>query len=193
MTPGGTFELEDTGLGDKIDPGIGTPPPTPVTDPEPDTSGRDRYLNFSWKGHVGNSAKQNGTNFAGRNYYLDGEFVGNSNSPNRDTKIIQALINAGVAPAGKKVTWKVYHPDTADNVFKSFGLYTGGLVTEPGTYNLAEKGPEIVLNADDTKNILAAVSMMRQTVASQFGSINGSLLGSANSIANSALSIAAGG
>lgn len=65
------------------------------------------------------------------------------------------------------------------------GAYTGGLVSERGIYELAEKGPEIVLNADDTKNILAAVAMMRQTVAGQLGSLNGSLAGVTNSIASS--------
>lgn len=63
--------------------------------------------------------------------------------------------------------------------------YTGGLFTDPSLTSIAEKGPEIVLNADDTKNILAAVAMMRQTVGAQLGSLNGSLAGVTNSIASS--------
>lgn len=67
----------------------------------------------------------------------------------------------------------VFYRDS--NTGKIRGVYTGGLVTEQGIYELAEKGPEIVLNAEDTKNILAAVAMMRQTVAGQLGSLNGAL------------------
>lgn len=45
---------------------------------------------------------------------------------------------------------------------------------------------ELVLNAKDTENILAAVALMRQTVAAQFGSINGSLLGATSGISSAA-------
>lgn len=41
-------------------------------------------------------------------------------------------------------------------------LYTGGLVKEQGIYSLAEEGAELVLNKDDTQNILDAVEMVRQ-------------------------------
>lgn len=75
-----------------------------------------------------------------------------------------------------------------DNGASSFrrsalGLYTGGLVSANGVYELAEEGPELVLNAEDTKNILAAVSMMRQTVAAQLGSINTQIASSTASMA----------
>lgn len=61
--------------------------------------------------------------------------------------------------------------------------YTGGLFSKPDLTAIAERGPELVLNAEDTKNILAAVAMMRQTVQGQFGNINTSLLGVAGNIA----------
>lgn len=76
-------------------------------------------------------------------------------------------------------TWEYTYPN-----MKS--AYTGGLFTEPDVTRIAEKGPEIVLNAKDTENILAAVALMRQTVAAQFGSINGSLLGATSGISSAA-------
>lgn len=76
-------------------------------------------------------------------------------------------------------TWEYTYPN-----MKS--AYTGGLFTEPDVTRIAEKGPEIVLNAKDTENILAAVTLMRQTVAAQFGSINGSLLGATSGISSAA-------
>lgn len=44
---------------------------------------------------------------------------------------------------------------------------TGNLFTKPAITSVAENGPEIVLNAQDTANILAAVQAMRETVNSQ--------------------------
>ena len=41
---------------------------------------------------------------------------------------------------------------------------SGGLVKTPQVRSLAEEGPELVLNADDTRNILSAVSQMREVV-----------------------------
>lgn len=58
---------------------------------------------------------------------------------------------------------------------KFAGYATGGLVSEEKIIRAGEEGPELVLNAEDTKNILAAVAMMRQTVAGQLGSLNGAL------------------
>lgn len=50
---------------------------------------------------------------------------------------------------------------------------SGGLISTPQIRSLAEDGPELVLNRDDTKNILAAVSMMREVIAAQVMGING--------------------
>lgn len=52
---------------------------------------------------------------------------------------------------------------------------TGGLFSRRTTTEIAENGPELVLNADDTKNILAAVSQMREVVKMKMQNLNGSL------------------
>lgn len=52
---------------------------------------------------------------------------------------------------------------------------TGGLFSRRTTTEIAENGPELVLNADDTKNILAAVSQMREVVRMKMQNLNGSL------------------
>lgn len=70
------------------------------------------------------------------------------------------------------------------------GYATGGLVTEEQVLRAGEKGPELILNAEDTKNILAAVAMMRKTVMGQFSSLNGALAGVTNGIAGAASIIA---
>ena len=51
----------------------------------------------------------------------------------------------------------------------------GGIVDEHGLYELAENGTEFVLNPDDTKNILAAVSQMREVVKMKMQGLNGNL------------------
>lgn len=178
-------------VGQTIDPGIGigvptTTPSNPTPQESQKDSNRNRFLNYSFKGNVGDSGTRSDPK-AGRIYYLDGAEVGRSgNGSTLESQVIQALINAGIPPTGGRVSWKVYHPDTLENVFSKFGLYTGGLVKDRGTYELAEKGPELVLNKEDTENILKAVSLMRQTVAAQFGSINGNLAGTVSSITNQA-------
>lgn len=130
-------------------------PSEPQTQDTSTNNNRDRYLNYSFKGNSPN-----------RTYYLDGVPVGTSNNMTKDARVIQDLINAGIGPSWhSNPWWTVYHPDTLENVFKKNGLYTGGLVGSRGIYELAEKGPELVLNNEDTKNILAAVSTMREAVA----------------------------
>lgn len=51
----------------------------------------------------------------------------------------------------------------------------GGIVTKHGLYELAENGTEFVLNPNDTKNILAAVSQMREVVKMKMQGLNGNL------------------
>lgn len=51
----------------------------------------------------------------------------------------------------------------------------GGIVTKHGLYELAENGTEFVLNPDDTKNILLAVSQMREVVKMKMQGLNGNL------------------
>lgn len=84
----------------------------------------------------------------------------------------QALINArySVPQHGAGYGWTpeaiAYASGTAyPNLRAKYGVYTGGLISQRGTYELAERGPELVLNNEDTKNILDAVSTMRQAVA----------------------------
>lgn len=50
---------------------------------------------------------------------------------------------------------------------------SGGLISTPQIRSLAEEGPELVLNAEDTKNILATVKMMREVVARQSNAVRG--------------------
>lgn len=65
------------------------------------------------------------------------------------------------------------------------GGYTGDWGTSEGKVAMLHE-KELVLNKEDTENILKAVSLMRQTVAAQFGSINGSLAGTASAIVSQA-------
>lgn len=50
------------------------------------------------------------------------------------------------------------------NAARNGETYTGGLITTPQVRSLAEKGPELVLNTEDTKNILETVKTMRETI-----------------------------
>lgn len=52
---------------------------------------------------------------------------------------------------------------------------SGGLIKTPQVRSLAEEGPELVLNAEDTRNILSAVSQMREVVKLKMQNINGVL------------------
>jgi hypothetical protein len=52
------------------------------------------------------------------------------------------------APSGKTWHWNGYD-------WELQGLASGGLVTQPGIYKLAEHGAELVLNADQTKKAVA--------------------------------------
>lgn len=89
----------------------------------------------------------------------------------------------GVLSKDKAATGWLYQTDLQ-------GYASGGLIDEEQVIKVAEKGPELVLNAEDTENILKAVSLMRQTVASQFGSLNGSLAGFTSNIASGVQSVA---
>ena len=55
--------------------------------------------------------------------------------------------------------------DLYDTIHRSA---SGNYFSKPGVTTIAEKGPEIVLNPEDTQNILAAVRMVRATVNSGF-------------------------
>lgn len=81
----------------------------------------------------------------------------------------QALINArypknlngmGYGWTQKAIDWA--QTTGYQNLVNKHGAYTGGLFSEPTISSLAEKGPELVLNAEDTQKILEAVQLVRQ-------------------------------
>lgn len=51
---------------------------------------------------------------------------------------------------------------------------SGGLISTPQVRSLAEEGPELVLNATDTENILKAVQAVRHIVQAQIGAVTAS-------------------
>jgi len=107
-------------------------------------------------------------NAPNRSYYAAGKLVGTSSNYTNEAKAIQALINAGIW--GKNYSqgsWIPLRGDTrtADEIFKQYGFESGGYT---GSWNgndgkmafLHEK--ELVLNKEDTSNILNAVDMVRK-------------------------------
>ena len=52
---------------------------------------------------------------------------------------------------------------------------SGGLIKTPQVRSLAEEGPELVLNKDDTQNILEAVKNMRETIKLKISAMNSSI------------------
>lgn len=176
------------------------PPPsnnTPTNTTTNDTGrNNSKYVGYSFK-TIG--ADKNGNGGIRHYYYGDGTEAGtlnrNTGEYTGDGRTIQDLINVG-AESKNGIYWTTY-PDsskTHDSIerLKQQGIlqsYTGGYFETPNITTIAEKGPELVLNAEDTKNILAAVQVMRQAVLSQFGSINGNLAGVANKVAGQAASM----
>lgn len=115
---------------------------------------REKYLDYKFTGNTPN-----------RNYYLSGKYVGSSSNWTKDAQIIQALINGGVW--GKNYgsgSWTIYHPESADSVFKRFGLKTGGYTGDwsgdDGRLALLHQ-KELVLNAGDTENMLKSIEIVR--------------------------------
>lgn len=105
----------------------------------------------------------------------------------------QSIVNQyDIIRKAKNGTWTkdigIYDYDTLRSRYGYNSFKTGGYTgDDEGFAFLHEK--ELVLNAEDTKNILAAVAMMRQTVMGQFGGINGALSGVAGGISNIATSM----
>lgn len=64
-----------------------------------------------------------------------------------------------------------------EKLLAQFGisLGDGGLLKTPSIHQIAENGPEIVLNPEDTRNILEAVKHMRETVRMKMSSMNSSI------------------
>lgn len=89
-------------------------------------------------------------------------------------EIAQDLINKvyPVSKRGQGIAW-----DTAVAQIKAKYFATGGLAdyTGPAWVDGSYSKPELVLNADDTKNILSAVSQMREVVKMKMQNMNGNL------------------
>lgn len=89
-------------------------------------------------------------------------------------EIAQDLINKvyPVSKRGQGIAW-----DNAVAQIKAKYFATGGLAdyTGPAWVDGSYSKPELVLNADDTKNILSAVSQMREVVKMKMQSMNGNL------------------
>lgn len=118
---------------------------------------RDRLLNYTFSGSGGN-----------RKYYANGKQV-----TGKEADIIQDFINYGVW--GKNYaagSWGTIGSKSADQIFKEYGYDTGGYTGEWGKAGklalLHQK--ELVLNAQDTRNILSAVDIVRQ-MTSTLGNI----------------------
>ena len=75
--------------------------------------------------------------------------------------------------------WVRDHPNWRELAQQNWGkppeTATGGLIRTPQIRSVAEDGAELILNSEDTKNILSAVAHMRDIVRMKMSSINGTL------------------
>lgn len=75
--------------------------------------------------------------------------------------------------------WVQKHPNWRELAQQNWGkppeTATGGLIRTPQIRSVAEDGAELILNSEDTKNILSAVAHMRDVVRMKMSSINGTL------------------
>lgn len=92
-------------------------------------------------------------------------------------KMVEAAIagklTGGVDEVDESEASKIYN----DRYGNSSSLFTasGGLIKTPQIRSLAEEGPELVLNNQDTQNILDAVKNMREVVRMKMSNINTSI------------------
>lgn len=92
-------------------------------------------------------------------------------------KMVEAAIagklTGGVDEFDESEASKIYN----DRYGNSSSLFTasGGLIKTPQIRSLAEEGPELVLNNQDTQNILDAVKNMREVVKMKMSNINTSI------------------
>ena len=134
---------------------------------------RNRLLNYTFSGSGGN-----------RKYYANGKQV-----TGKEAEIIQDFINYGIW--GKNYTagsWSTIGSKSAEQIFKEYGYDTGGYTGEWGKNGklavLHQK--ELVLNAEDTRNILSAVDIVRQMTSTLGNALtNYSIGGARNSLMNS--------
>lgn len=75
--------------------------------------------------------------------------------------------------------WVRDHPNWRELAQQNWGkppeTATGGLIRTPQIRSVAEDGAELILNSEDTKNILSAVAHMRDIVKMKMSDINGTL------------------
>lgn len=82
-------------------------------------------------------------------------------------KALDSMIDHIWNEAADKIDHKSEETDKSQQAINSNNKYraaTGGLFEHHAVTEIAENGPEIVLNKQDTENILKAVSMMREAV-----------------------------
>lgn len=123
------------------------------------SANRSKYLDYTFK-----------NNWPGRDFYLSGKYVGSFNGSGfttKDAEIIQDMIDNGIW--GKNYSagaWPIYKSKTKtiDELLKSYGLKTGGYTGEwagdSGRLALLHQ-KELVLNQEDTQNILDSVTILR--------------------------------
>ena len=133
------------------------------------SANRSKYLDYTFK-----------NNWPGRDFYLSGKYVGSFNGSGfttKDAEIIQDMIDNGIW--GKNYSagaWPIYKSKTKtiDELLKSYGLKTGGYTGEwagdSGRLALLHQ-KELVLNQEDTQNILDSVTILRQLLSSATGNI----------------------
>lgn len=84
--------------------------------------------------------------------------------------------------------WVRDHPNWRELAQQNWGkppeTATGGLIRTPQIRSVAEDGAELILNSEDTKNILSAVAHMRDIVRMKMSSINGTLGKQTSSVVN---------
>lgn len=158
--------------------------PQPTTTPEPSQKPLNSYPVADQKGIA--YAVWNGT--AGWGNGTDRKARLNEKFGPDGYATYQAVVSQhDIIKKAKNGTWTkdigIYSYDELRNRYGYNAFDTGGYTgNDEGLAILHEK--ELVLNAEDTKNILAAVAMMRQTVAGQLGSLNGALSASVGNISS---------
>lgn len=125
----------------------------------------DKDLQYwAWNG-VQKGEQMSGQGHAGADYWKD-KYGGDVD------KALDSMIDHIWNEAADKINHKSEETDKSQQAINSNNKYraaTGGLFEHPAVTEIAENGPEIVLNRQDTENILKAVSMMREAVGKQMG------------------------
>lgn len=125
----------------------------------------DKDLQYwAWNG-VQKGEQMSGQGHAGADYWKD-KYGGDVD------KALDSMIDHIWNEAADKIDHKSEETDKSQQAINSNNKYraaTGGLFERHAVTEIAENGPEIVLNKQDTENILKAVSMMREAVGRQMG------------------------